>query len=148
MPSGNVPEVNIINSFKRRKVDGIIVRAIGRPNEKLYKELSIPMVSLYKVIGHKNIIISSEEGGAQVARHFLRAQAGCVWGIWGLPVPSMVTTSWQVCRQGWILVGCRSKKILPCNQHETAENQKAYQIFYRISAGKCPPRSECLVCAQ
>ena len=63
-------EVNIINSFKRRKVDGIIVRAIGRPNEKLYKELSIPMVSLYKVIGHKNIIISSEEGGAQVARHF------------------------------------------------------------------------------
>lgn len=33
-------EVNIINSFKRRKVDGIIVRAIGRPNEKLYKELS------------------------------------------------------------------------------------------------------------
>ena len=37
---------------------------------KLYKELSIPMVSLYKVIGHKNIIISSEEGGAQVARHF------------------------------------------------------------------------------
>lgn len=103
-------EVNIINSFKRRKVDGIIVRAIGRPNEKLYKELSIPMVSLYKVIGHKNIIISSEEGGAQVARHFT-AQAGCVWGIWGLPVPSMVTTSWQVCRQGWILVGCRLKNL-------------------------------------
>ena len=29
-------EANIITNFKRRKVDGIIVRAIGRPNEKLY----------------------------------------------------------------------------------------------------------------
>ena len=28
-------EANIISSFKRRRVDGIIVRAIGTPNEKL-----------------------------------------------------------------------------------------------------------------
>lgn len=27
-------EANIISSFKRRRVDGIIVRAIGKPNEK------------------------------------------------------------------------------------------------------------------
>ena len=121
-------EVNIINSFKRRKVDGIIVRAIGRHNEKLYKELSIPMVSLYKVIGHKNIIISSEEGGAQVARHFYgtgRVRVGYLGptsALYGNDKLAGLQAGLDSC-------GLQIEKILPCNQHETAENQKAYQIF-------------------
>ena len=101
-------EVNIINSFKRRKVDGIIVRAIGRPNEKLYKELSIPMVSLYKMIGHKNIIISSEEGGAQVAR------------------------------QGWILVGCRSKKSCPATSMKPPRTRKLIRFLQNICRKMTP----------
>ena len=63
-------EANIINGFKRRKVDGIIVRPIGTPNRKLYSGISVPLVSLFKLTDKKNIIISSEEGGMQVARHF------------------------------------------------------------------------------
>ena len=113
-------EVNIINSFKRRKVDGIIVRAIGRPNEKLYKELSIPMVSLYKVIGHKNIIISSEEGGAQVARHF--------YG----------TGRVQVCRQGWILVGCGSKKSCPATSMKPPRTRKLIRFLQNICREMTP----------
>ncbi len=78
--------MNIINSFKRRKVDGIIVRAIGRPNEKLYKELSIPMVSLYKVIGHKTLS-SAPKKAVPRWRIIFTAQAGCVWGIWAYQCP-------------------------------------------------------------
>ena len=41
-------EANVISNFKRRKVDGIIVRPIGVPNMKLYSSVKIPMVSLFK----------------------------------------------------------------------------------------------------
>ena len=121
-------EVNIINSFKRRKVDGIIVRAIGTPNEKLYKELPIPMVSLYKVIGKNNIIISSEEGGAQVARHFYSTGRTRV-GYLGPTTALYGNDKLAGLQAGLDSCGLHIDKILPCNQHETAENQKAYQIF-------------------
>lgn len=123
-------EANIITNFKRRKVDGIIVRAIGRPNEKLYGKLAIPMVSLYKIIGCKNIISSSEEGGAQVARHFCSTGRTRV-GYLGPTSSQYGNDKLAGLQAGLESCGLQIAKILPCNQHETAENQKAYQIFSR-----------------
>lgn len=123
-------EANIITSFKRRKVDGIIVRAIGKPNEKLYGRLSVPMVSLYKIIGRKNIISSSEDGGAQVARHFCSTGRTRV-GYLGPTSSQYGNDKLAGLQSGLDACGLKIAKILDCNQHETAENQKAYQIFSR-----------------
>lgn len=123
-------EANIITSFKRRKVDGIIVRAIGKPNEKLYSKLSVPMVSLYKIIGRKNIISSSEDGGAQVARHFCSTGRTRV-GYLGPTSSQYGNDKLAGLESGLEACGLKIAKILDCNQHETAENQKAYQIFSR-----------------
>lgn len=121
-------EVNIINNFKRRKVDGIIVRPIGTPNRKLYESLQIPMVSLYKMAGRKNIITSSEEGGLQVAQHFYgtgHTRMGYLGPTDGLAGNDKLAGF----RAGAEEHGLKLEVVLECNQHETAENQKAYEIF-------------------
>lgn len=123
-------EANILTHFKRRKVDGVIVRAIGKPNEKLYGKLGLPMVSLYKIIGRKNIIISSEDGGAQVARHFCNTGRTRV-GYLGPTSSQYGNDKLAGFKSGLEACGVEIAKVLDCNQHETAENQKAYQIFSR-----------------
>lgn len=121
-------EANIINGFKRRKVDGIIVRPIGTPNKKLYSGINIPMVSLFKQAEEKNIIISSEEGGAQVARHFLELGHKNI-GYIG-PLKSLAgNNKLEGFRSELEKNGLRLKAILECNQHETVENQRAYDII-------------------
>lgn len=72
------------------------------------------MVSLYKVIGHKNIIISSEEGGAQVARHFYgtgRVRVGYLGptsALYGNDKLAGLQAGLDSC-------GLQIEKILPCN---------------------------------
>ena len=121
-------EVNIINGFKRRKVDGIIVRPIGTPNKKVYSGINIPMVSLFKQTEKKNIIISSEMGGIQVAKHFLELGHKNV-GYIG-PLKSLAgNNKLQGFRSEFEKNGIKLKAVLECNQHETAENQKSFEII-------------------
>ena len=121
-------EANIINGFKRRKVDGIIVRPIGTPNRKLYSGISVPLVSLFKLTDKKNIIISSEEGGMQVARHFCELGHRNV-GYIG-PLRSLAgNNKLEGFRDELEKNGLKIKAIVECSQHETAENQKAYEII-------------------
>ncbi|MGN0975785.1 MAG: LacI family DNA-binding transcriptional regulator [Gemmiger sp.] len=121
-------EVNIINNFRRRQVDGIIVRPIGEPNRKFYDSLSLPVVGLYKMTGKKNIIISSEEGSAQVARHFY-STGHVKMGYLG-PIHSQAgNDKLGGFRAGAAEYGLELQAVLECNQHETAENQKAYEII-------------------
>lgn len=121
-------EANIINGFKRRKVDGIIVRPIGTPNKKLYGGVNIPMVSLFKQTENKNIIISSEEGGIQVAGHFLELGHKNI-GYIG-PLKSLAgNNKLEGFRSELDKNGLKLKAVLECNQLETVENQKAYDII-------------------
>ena len=121
-------ETNIINGFKRRKVDGIIVRPIGTPNKKLYSGINIPVVSLFKQTEKKNIIISSEEGGIQVAKHFLELGHKNI-GYIG-PLKSLAgNNKLEGFRSELDKNGLKLKAVLECNQHETVENQRAYEII-------------------
>lgn len=121
-------EASIINGFKRRKVDGIIVRPIGTPNKKLYSGINIPMVSLFKQTQKKNIIISSEEGAVQVARHFCELGHKNI-GYIG-PVRSLTgNNKLEGFRSELERNGQKLKTILECNQHETVENQKVYETI-------------------
>ncbi len=121
-------ETNIINGFKRRKVDGIIVRPIGTPNKKLYSGIHIPVVSLFKQTEKKNIIISSEEGGIQVAKHFLELGHKNI-GYIG-PLKSLAgNNKLEGFRSELDKNGLKLKAVLECNQHETVENQRAYEII-------------------
>ena len=132
-------EANIISSFKRRRVDGIIVRAIGKPNEKLYGKLTVPTVSLYKMIGRKNIVISSEDGGAQVARHFCGTGRTHI-GYLG-PISSQYGNDKLAGLQaGLESCGQKIETVLDCDQHDTAENQKAYQLFTHYLTENDPRR--------
>lgn len=121
-------ETNIISSFKRRKVDGIIVRAIGVPNERLYARLTIPMVSLYKTIGTKNIIISSEEGSLQAVDHFINTGRTHV-GYLGPVSAQHDNDKLAGLKAGLFEHSLSITEVLECRQDETAENQKAYQVI-------------------
>ncbi|EXG84028.1 transcriptional regulator [Clostridium sp. ASBs410] len=121
-------EASIINGFKRRKVDGIIVRPIGTPNKKLYSGIGIPMVSLFKRTEKKNIIISSEEGGIQVARHF--CELGHINIGYIGPMRSLAgNNKLEGFRSELEKNGLKLKAVLECNQHETVENQRVYEII-------------------
>lgn len=121
-------EANIINNFKRRKVDGIIVRPIGAPNMKVYGSVQIPMVSLYKKAGNKSLIIRSEDGALQVAHHFYdtgHVKIGYLGPI-SAPVGNDKLAGFK---SGLEEHNLKIHAILECDQHETAENQKAYEII-------------------
>lgn len=123
-------EVNIIKRFQGRKVDGLIVRPIGEPSKRFYSGLGIPMVSLYKMTDRKNIVISSEEGAGQAARHFYSLGHRRM-GYIG-PVQSPAGNDKLAGFQGVLAeYGLCPEAVLECHQHETAENQKAYEIISR-----------------
>lgn len=121
-------EVNIIKKFKGRKVDGIIVRPIGEPNRKFYSELNVPMVSLYKMVDKKNIIISSEDGANQVARHFANLGHNKI-GYLGPVSAQQGNDKLAGFQAGLAEYNIKSFVVLECNQQEIAENQKAYAII-------------------
>ena len=121
-------EVNIIKNFKGRKVDGIIVRPIGQPNPKFYSGLNIPMVSLYKKTDRRNIIISSEEGASQVARHFA-GQGHKKIGYLGPASAQSGNDKFAGFKSGLEEYGLDTAAVLECDQRETAENQKAYELI-------------------
>lgn len=123
-------EANIISNFKRRRVDGIIVRPIGTPNAKLYQSVSLPMVSLYKKASRKNLIISSEDGAQQVAHHFCNTGHTKI-GYLGPSSAPAGNDKLAGFRLGLEEHGLPLYTVLECNQHETAENQKAYEIISR-----------------
>lgn len=132
-------EVNIIRGFQRRKVDGIIVRPIGQPNQTFYSGLHIPMVSLYKETDRRNIIISSEEGGSQAARHFYEIGHRKM-GYLG-PVRSQAGNDKLAgFRAGLEQYGLEVEAVLECNQQETAENQRAYELIHQYFEQQDPRR--------
>lgn len=121
-------EANIISNFKRRKVDGIIVRPIGTPNMKLYGSVQIPMVSLYKKAGNKNIIIRSEDGALQVAHHFYDTGHVKIGYLGPISAPTG-NDKLAGFKAGLEEHNLTLHAVLECDQHETAENQKAYQLI-------------------
>lgn len=121
-------EANVISNFKRRKVDGIIVRPIGVPNMKLYSSVKIPMVSLFKKVGKKNLMIRSENGALQVAHHFYDTGHIKI-GYLGPSIAPDGNNKLAGFQKGLEEHNLSLHAVLECNQHETAENQKAYQII-------------------
>ena len=100
---------------------GLIVRPIGEPSKRFYSGLGIPMVSLYKMTDRKNIVISSEEGGSQVARHFYSLGHRRM-GYIG-PVQSQTGNDKLAGFKGGLEeYGLCPEAVLECRQHETAEN--------------------------
>ena len=132
-------EVNIINGFKRRKVDGIIVRPIGAPNRRLYSSVGVPLVSLFKMTDKKNIIISSEEGGIQVARHFYELGHKKI-GYIG-PIKSLADNNkLSGFKTELEKKGIKLNAVVECNQQETVENQKAYEIISEYFTSHSPSK--------
>lgn len=121
-------EANVIRNFLRRKVDGIIVRPIGIPNQKLYSSVKIPMVSLYKKAGKKNLIIRSEDGALQVAHHFCNTGHSRIGYLGPIDAPAG-NNKLAGFQAGLEEHNLKLSAVLECNQHETAENQKAYEII-------------------
>lgn len=122
-------EVNIINSFKSRKVDGIILRPIGGENDKIYRTLKFPVISLFKQFSNGNcIVVDSGEGSRLIAEHFYELGHRSI----GYLGPLKGSTGNDKLR-GFIdtlsTYGIELRAVLECSQQETAENQKAYQIM-------------------
>lgn len=122
-------EVNIINSFKSRKVDGIILRPIGDEQDKIYRTLQIPVISIFKKFASGNsIMVDSAEGSRMIAEHFLELGHRMI-GYLGPLRGSVGNDKLEGFRRTLKEYGVELHTVLECSQQETAENQKAWQIM-------------------
>jgi len=122
-------EANLINNFKSRKVDGIILRPIGREHDRIYKTVEVPIVSLFKKFDFCScVMVSSEEGSKQIADHFVELGHKHI-GYLGPLKASEGNDKLRGFRAALADHGIEPEVVLECGQNETADKQKAYQIF-------------------
>lgn len=122
-------EVNVLNNFKSRRVDGIILRPIGGDDDKIYKTIRVPMVSIFKKLEHYDcIMVYSEEGSGLIADHFVNMGHKNI-GYLGPLSASEGNDKLAGFKDALADYGISIKCTLECNQKEIAENQRAYQIF-------------------
>ena len=86
------------------------------------------MVSLFKKVGKKNLMIRSEDGALQVAHHFYDTGHIKI-GYLGPSIAPDGNNKLAGFQKGLEEHNLSLHAVLECNQHETAENQKAYQII-------------------
>lgn len=123
-------EARIIGDFKRRRIEGLIVRPIGSPNLKLYRGLSMPVVSLFKLTHRLNIIVSSEDGGIQVARHFCALGHRHI-GYMGPLRSSVGNDKFDGFQLELSKHGLRPEAVLDIDQKQPLINQNAYDRICR-----------------